>query len=293
MDFTAVPNSLTVGQLSISLLEASVSDLNGVENEAVDHQIDFRPHRTSEGKSGSFGGELDEGTGNQAFDSSNSFDPSWTPASNPSNNLIWLDANDASTIIESGGTVSAWNDKSSSGNHLSPHDLSDPVTGLESLNGLNVITFDGDDILTRDTTSNINDEDQTWFILAKVPVGGVSSNGDAIMAYDRWIDGNWQIQANNASQFRGRVMKNITGTWVATSVYSSEDLSGEYHLYCLELDRSNLTLSNWLDGSLNDYEVSDPLPIRENERFSLMGNPGATDPRLGCRSYCHFFSFGN
>ena len=110
---------------------------------------------------------------------------------------------------------------------------------------------------------------------------GVSSNGDAIMAYDRWIDGNWQIQANNASQFRGRVMKNITGTWVATSVYSSEDLSGEYHLYCLELDRSNLTLSNWLDGSLNDYKVSDPLPIRENERFSLMGNRGRTQPIQG------------
>ena len=118
-DFTAVPNSLTVGQLSISLLEGSVSDLNGVGNEATDHQIDFRPHRTSEGNLVLWW-ELDEGTGNQAFDSSNSFDPSWTPASNPSNNLIWLDANDASTIIESGGTVSAWNDKSSSGNHLSP-----------------------------------------------------------------------------------------------------------------------------------------------------------------------------
>ena len=207
-DFTLIPDAFSPSQLSISLNEAAVMDSKGVENEEVLFEIDFRPHREAESQLVLWW-ELNEGAGNQAFDSSNSFDPSWTPGSAPSNNLIWLDASDASTVVETLGTVSAWNDKSSSCNHLTPHNSSDRTTGIETQNGLNVLSFDGDDILTRETTNNFIDRDQTWFVVAKVNEGTVSDIGDAFIAYDSWFDGNWQIQSDHPSEFRGRVVKNI------------------------------------------------------------------------------------
>jgi hypothetical protein len=63
---------------------------------------------------------------------------------------LWLDASDTSTIIESGGFVSQWNDKSGNGRHVSQAiGTSQPITGTTTQNGLNVIVFDGtNDILT-------------------------------------------------------------------------------------------------------------------------------------------------
>ena len=52
---------------------------------------------------------------------------------------LWLDASDLSTITESGGIVSQWDDKSGKGNHTVS--VSSPSTGLETLNGRNVISF--------------------------------------------------------------------------------------------------------------------------------------------------------
>ena len=116
--------------------------------------------------------------------------------------------------------------------------------------------------------------------MARVDIGGVSNR--------RWnhcirsrAEGNWQIQASNTSQFRGRVRKNITGSWVNTANFSNQDLSGAYRLFALELDRTNQTLSSWLDGVLNDYKLPDPVPLRDNRRFSIMGNRGRNQPTAG------------
>ena len=117
--------------------------------------------------------------------------------------------------------VSQWNDKSGSGNHLTPNGSSDPMSGTATLNELNVIEFDGNDILTTDSLNDVNNSDQTWFIVARVDIGGVSNAGDGIIAYDQWAEGNWQIQASNTSQFRGRVRKNISGSYVNTSNFQS------------------------------------------------------------------------
>jgi len=56
---------------------------------------------------------------------------------------IWLDGADTSTITEVGGIVSQWDDKSGNDRHaLSELVVSSPSTGLETLNGNNVISFD-------------------------------------------------------------------------------------------------------------------------------------------------------
>jgi hypothetical protein len=58
--------------------------------------------------------------------------------------VVWLDAADTSTITESSGSVSQWNDKSGNGYNVTQGTgLNQPTTGSATINGLNVLTFDG------------------------------------------------------------------------------------------------------------------------------------------------------
>lgn len=59
----------------------------------------------------------------------------------------WYNATDASTITHDAGSVSAWNDKSGLGRHLTQDTPArQPATGLRTQNSLNVIDFNGDTI---------------------------------------------------------------------------------------------------------------------------------------------------
>ena len=63
---------------------------------------------------------------------------------NPSDieTALWLDAADASTITESGGAVSQWNDKSGNGNNVSQATPANQPTYASSvINSLNVVRF--------------------------------------------------------------------------------------------------------------------------------------------------------
>jgi hypothetical protein len=57
--------------------------------------------------------------------------------------LLWLDASDASTITESAGLVSQWNDKSGNANHVTATLAERPTTGTRTVGGLNGIDFNG------------------------------------------------------------------------------------------------------------------------------------------------------
>lgn len=67
----------------------------------------------------------------------------WTPA-NLANLFAWYDPSDLSTITEVSGAVSQYDDKSGNNYHLKQATAADqPSTGVNTLNGLNVITFGG------------------------------------------------------------------------------------------------------------------------------------------------------
>ena len=58
--------------------------------------------------------------------------------------FAWYDASDESTISDTAGAVSQLDDKSSSGYHMVPKEPgNEPSTGTRTLNGLNVLDFDG------------------------------------------------------------------------------------------------------------------------------------------------------
>lgn len=66
--------------------------------------------------------------------------------------VLWLDAADAATITSSGGAVSAWADKSTAGRNVTQSTAAaKPATGTRTMNGLNVLDFDGGDLLISST----------------------------------------------------------------------------------------------------------------------------------------------
>jgi hypothetical protein len=81
---------------------------------------------------------------------------------------LWLDASDITTITESGGAVSQWNDKSGNGFNVSQGTgAAQPTTGSLTRNGLNVLSFDGGDVLAYSGTTNFNVGDFTVFVVAE------------------------------------------------------------------------------------------------------------------------------
>jgi hypothetical protein len=69
------------------------------------------------------------------------------------NPVVWLDAADTSTITESSGFVSQWDDKSGNGyDVVQATGANQPATGSATINGLNVLSFDG----SNDRMQNLN-----------------------------------------------------------------------------------------------------------------------------------------
>jgi len=65
----------------------------------------------------------------------------WTPAKITT--YSWYDASDATTIIESGGAVSQWNDKSGNNRHATQSaGAKKPTTGTRTMGDLNAMNFD-------------------------------------------------------------------------------------------------------------------------------------------------------
>ena len=79
----------------------------------------------------------------------------------------WFDAADTSTIQQTGGFVSQWNDKSGNGfNATQATGTNQPKTGINTTNGKNVITFDGtdDSFMVAGALTAISNTDLTCFV---------------------------------------------------------------------------------------------------------------------------------
>jgi hypothetical protein len=59
------------------------------------------------------------------------------------NPQLWIDAADLSTLTVSGSSVTAWANKGSLDNLAQSSSTAQPQSGLETVNGLNVVTFNG------------------------------------------------------------------------------------------------------------------------------------------------------
>jgi hypothetical protein len=82
---------------------------------------------------------------------------------------LWLDASDPSTITDSGGSVSQWDDKSGMSNDTTQGTGSaQPATTASTENGRNILDYDGSDVLLAPSgIFAIPQGNSTTFVVAK------------------------------------------------------------------------------------------------------------------------------
>lgn len=122
-----------------------------------------------------------------------------TPTWNPTfiETALWLDAADASTITESGGAVSQWNDKSGNARHATQATSNRrPVYTNSGLNGKNVLTFT-DDFLANSTT-DWGDSASSVFIVLGATGSGTFRN---IITTGTGLTNQWGYGITNANVY--------------------------------------------------------------------------------------------
>ena len=73
--------------------------------------------------------------------------------------LLWLDADDNSTITHTSNAVSQWNDKSGNGYDANAPSGAEPTTGSATINSKNVLTWSLGKKMNRSTPSGANWQD--------------------------------------------------------------------------------------------------------------------------------------
>jgi len=105
----------------------------------------------------------------------------WTPKEILTD--LWLDASDQSTITESGGDVSVWEDKSGNDNHATQVvGAEQPKTAIDTINGLNTITFDDVDDFMNLTSDIVTTPDYLCMGITNRPT--VSGNDQIFVGSD-------------------------------------------------------------------------------------------------------------
>ncbi len=166
--------------------------------------------------------------------------------------VLWLDAADASTIQDAdgdsadtgtggnndgfSGSVATWQDKSASGFDVTAGGTEQPVYGLDTQNGLGVITFDGsNDRLTSGDT--ITGDDVTMFIV----YNRTSSTGrDAVFEL-----GNNSTSRNGLFLFANNTIQYYSSG--AFDAASGTYALGNYHLASIVHDQTNI--DTWMNGT--------------------------------------------
>lgn len=114
---------------------------------------------------------------------------------------LWFDASDISTITESSGAVSQWNDKSGNGRHATQATSSaQPTTGLASQNGRNLLRFDGNDALALGTSLSVPVTYTTFIVYSNTNVG-TSAVGQSLLS-SQTSSPQWMIQKGGAGQYQ-------------------------------------------------------------------------------------------
>lgn len=118
----------------------------------------------------------------------------WTPSEITT--ALWLDAADTSTIVQSGGLVSQWSDKSGNAHHAVQATGSlQPQTGADTIGGKNALVFDDDLVTVSPNFFGASVSDAFVIVVHKVNAGGgrlFSLTGDS---YPGNPSGRWQAHA--------------------------------------------------------------------------------------------------
>ena len=180
----------------------------------------------------------------------------FSPLSLP-NLKAWYDADDAATIT-GGIIVSQWNDKSGNGFNLSQSTLTKrPSSGTRTLNGKNVIDFDGtNDVLEASTASDWtfmnNSGGSTAFF---VYMYDSNSTANAWCTTDGVSGADIGYDLYDNSDLAHRVNRGVGGAQAISNDTLQNPSTGNHYLYVLS-DPNNGTAANrsqiYVDGTLQN-----------------------------------------
>jgi hypothetical protein len=169
---------------------------------------------------------------------------------------VWLDASDTGTITSSGGDVSQWSDKSvNARNFTQSSATAKPKTGTRTLNGKNVIDFDGsNDFLSCPSSTALfnyfhNSTGATLFTVGIVDDTAankmiLSNSGGAV------TDVGFRFRISSAER-DNLIIRNAAGTNAAADQDNITLSSGSGFYLTNKYDGGNATAANRLKISLN------------------------------------------
>ena len=160
------------------------------------------------------------------------------------NLALWLDASDTSTITQSAGAVSQWDDKSGNDNHaIQATGAKQPTTGLATINGLNALTLVPNQYMG--LTSEISGSGYTFFVVSAVNDTGTNkliltgNSGSPSLQ----IDGAEQVDIIRTAQ--AAILSGTTSVSTSNaSIVAAVTTSGDNRTY--------------IDGVLSDSNATDP-----------------------------------
>lgn len=148
--------------------------------------------------------------------------------------VSWHDATDASTITHSGGSVSAWADKSGNGNTFAQGTPSaQPSTGLRSQNSLNVLDFNGSQRMAM-SSFGLESQVNTLYVAGK---------------FDATSGSQYMVDGINSSNRNGLLITsgNFTALAGLFGTYGAADTN--FHIFKIEFNGASSVFA--IDGSDN------------------------------------------
>ena len=192
----------------------------------------------------------------------------WTPADLPSTDLFaWYDASDTNTITSAGGAVSQIDDKSTNNQHaVQAFGPRQPTTGTRTNAGLNVLDFDGGDVL-RDTSFTLpGSGDVTFFIVAEV---------DAAGEFDSLVS----VNAARDFQYQGNGMGDFDGAIAQSGIGSDKALTGGPFngpsVHALAFDYTVASNYNaYVDGTKRTTDTAYTATLQASQELRIFANRG-------------------
>lgn len=170
---------------------------------------------------------------------------------------LWLDATDAATITSSGGDVSQWSDKSGNARNFTQSSATaKPKTGTRTLNGKNLIDFDGtNDFLSCPSSTTLfnylhNSTGATLFFVGIVDdTANVKDylNNDAGSSNNTGV----RIRITATEKDAVTVTKGVNGVLVINNTDQVTYTAGSGFYTTIKLDNGNGTAANRYKISLN------------------------------------------
>lgn len=184
---------------------------------------------------------------------------------NPLNipNLVaWFDASDSTTITASSGAVSQWSDKSGNGYPITQSTAAaQPTTGSTTLNGLNVITFDGGDELNSAYSYGQFRSAQKTTVIAVVKSDRISAASEGLVGAER--SSSYDFTSGWLLERRTSYLAWTVGYGgaSASSIYYNlrrfSNSSTSWMIYSADVSAASATVNGYVNGSAQTYTTFD------------------------------------